>query len=109
MLHHFTLTVDHQGEPHIKLLALVMASQITQCGMMNIFYSTSATAEGCDIYNLCTVLNDTPQTHNSNATMATCTFSCTCAMEAIYCEICAYTFHGVQDTDWQLCEIIIEV
>ena len=109
MLHHFTLSVDNQGDD-AQLTVVVMASEITQCSLMNIFYSIFTTAVDCHIHKQCKVVNDIPGVHYANKTyLVTCTFDCTCAAAANRCEVFAYRFHREQGNDWKLCETFMGV
>ncbi len=105
-LHQFTLTVDHQGSD-IKLLAVVMAAQITHCNKMNIFYSIIPTSEGCYIHKHCRVIQDSPALHYANSDLVTCSLDCPCLASANQCEVHVDSFHWKQENAWQLCEIIL--
>ncbi len=106
-LEHLTLSFDHQGKTHIEMTALGLASEITQCDKMNIFYSMSSTSSLCEFRDLCMVEENNPAVHYANVDLVTCKFNCTCASLTNQCEIYAYTFYEESNSAWQLCELVI--
>ncbi len=104
---HFTLNVNHQGKTHIQLAVLGMASQITQCSMMNVFYSAASTPNECNIKKLCSIEDNNPTLHYANNDLVTCKFNCACVASANQCKVHSFTFDGKQENPWQLCELVI--
>ncbi len=86
-----------------------MATEIAKCSMMNVFYSVFPAPDGCDINNHCSVVDDIPKPYHADPALVTCRFKCMCEPSASECGVVAYTLHGKQLNDWQLCEIVIEV
>ncbi len=57
---HFTLALNHQGKIHIQMSVLGMASEITQCSMMSIFYVAASSQNECDSKKLCSIEDNNP-------------------------------------------------